>query len=348
LAAPAVAGVIALYQSARLAQKRKLLTPTGVERLLKMTARPMGRACSTGCGAGFVDAAAFGSSARLGGARNDLKLESVQFTLRPDLSSDDVAAVGPYPKASLTYWEQHLSTATLMCDFDGDGVKTPVTVTDNHYWHYVDDLTTAADPGQDPVEHEFLFDPEGHAGPTHYVCGDFNGDGIDDAAVVSEEDDSTISGNELTLFTHPVASIRFASLRKDAVKTVDFGRLPTAGDVVVGDWDNDGSDDLGFRISAIDSPKITFRNYTALSRSKYKTITFTNVPFPTNVTGVAGNWDGDKGDTVGLWHAEATVDNELQAGDYWSLQNHSQDTFRTFARTVKTPLFANMTPLVWR
>ncbi|WDM68452.1 S8 family peptidase [Xanthomonas cucurbitae] len=53
MAAPHVAGVVALVQSAA----SRPLTPAAVETLLKNTARPLPGACSGGCGAGIVNAA---------------------------------------------------------------------------------------------------------------------------------------------------------------------------------------------------------------------------------------------------------------------------------------------------
>lgn len=56
MAAPHVAGVIALVQSRRLANGLPMYTPTQVERLLKNTAYPLSGSCTGGCGAGIVDA----------------------------------------------------------------------------------------------------------------------------------------------------------------------------------------------------------------------------------------------------------------------------------------------------
>nr|WP_315194089.1 S8 family peptidase [uncultured Aquabacterium sp.] len=58
MAAPHVAGAVALIQSRRLAAGRPLMTPAAVEQLLKVMARPLPVACSVGCGAGIVNAAA--------------------------------------------------------------------------------------------------------------------------------------------------------------------------------------------------------------------------------------------------------------------------------------------------
>lgn len=56
MAAPHVAGTVALVQSRRLALGLPLYTPAEVESLLKSTAYPLAGACSGGCGAGIVDA----------------------------------------------------------------------------------------------------------------------------------------------------------------------------------------------------------------------------------------------------------------------------------------------------
>nr|WP_028770703.1 S8 family serine peptidase [Silanimonas lenta] len=56
MAAPHVAGTVALVQSRRLALGLPLYTPAQVEQLLKDTAYPLPGACSGGCGAGIIDA----------------------------------------------------------------------------------------------------------------------------------------------------------------------------------------------------------------------------------------------------------------------------------------------------
>jgi len=58
MAAPHVAGAVALVQSRRLALGQPMYTPSEVEALLKSTAYPLPGACSGGCGAGIIDAKA--------------------------------------------------------------------------------------------------------------------------------------------------------------------------------------------------------------------------------------------------------------------------------------------------
>jgi serine protease len=58
MAAPHVAGVVALMQSRRIAQGRPLMTPARVESFLRATAYPLSGTCSGGCGAGIVHARA--------------------------------------------------------------------------------------------------------------------------------------------------------------------------------------------------------------------------------------------------------------------------------------------------
>lgn len=58
MAAPHVAGVVALMQSRRIAQGRALMTPAEVESTLRATAYPLSGACTGGCGAGIVHARA--------------------------------------------------------------------------------------------------------------------------------------------------------------------------------------------------------------------------------------------------------------------------------------------------
>jgi serine protease len=58
MAAPHVAGVVALMQSRRIAQGRPLMTPSEVESTLRATAYPLAGTCSGGCGAGIVHARA--------------------------------------------------------------------------------------------------------------------------------------------------------------------------------------------------------------------------------------------------------------------------------------------------
>ncbi|GAB2491591.1 S8 family peptidase [Arenimonas alkanexedens] len=58
MAAPHVAGAVALVQSRRLALGQALYTPAQVEAQLKATAYPLPGACSGGCGAGIIDAKA--------------------------------------------------------------------------------------------------------------------------------------------------------------------------------------------------------------------------------------------------------------------------------------------------
>jgi serine protease len=56
MAAPHVAGVVALMQSRRLAAGLSLYTPAQVKQMLKATANPLSGPCAEGCGAGIVDA----------------------------------------------------------------------------------------------------------------------------------------------------------------------------------------------------------------------------------------------------------------------------------------------------
>lgn len=63
MAAPHVAGVVALMQSRRKALGLALLTPSAVESTLKSTAYALAGACSGGCGAGIVNAKAAVDSA---------------------------------------------------------------------------------------------------------------------------------------------------------------------------------------------------------------------------------------------------------------------------------------------
>jgi serine protease len=63
MAAPHVAGVVALMQSRRKALGQALLSPSQVESTLKTTAYPLAGTCSGGCGAGIVDARAAVDSA---------------------------------------------------------------------------------------------------------------------------------------------------------------------------------------------------------------------------------------------------------------------------------------------
>ncbi|WNH50976.1 S8 family peptidase [Stenotrophomonas oahuensis] len=66
MAAPHVAGVVALMQAAA----TTALTPAQVESILKSTARPLPGACSGGCGAGIADADAAVVAAQGGGTPN--------------------------------------------------------------------------------------------------------------------------------------------------------------------------------------------------------------------------------------------------------------------------------------
>jgi serine protease len=67
MAAPHVAGTVALVQSRRLALGLPLYTPAEVESLLKSTAYPLPGACSGGCGAGIINARAAVDAAGGGG-----------------------------------------------------------------------------------------------------------------------------------------------------------------------------------------------------------------------------------------------------------------------------------------
>ncbi|GGA87545.1 extracellular protease [Arenimonas soli] len=67
MAAPHVAGAVALAQSRRLALGLALWTPAQVEANLKSTAYPLSGACSGGCGAGIIDARALVDLAGGGG-----------------------------------------------------------------------------------------------------------------------------------------------------------------------------------------------------------------------------------------------------------------------------------------
>lgn len=63
MAAPHVAGAVALAQSRRLALGLPLWTPAEVEAQLKATAYPLSGSCSGGCGAGIIDANALVAAA---------------------------------------------------------------------------------------------------------------------------------------------------------------------------------------------------------------------------------------------------------------------------------------------
>ena len=67
MAAPHVAGTVALIQSRRLALGLALYTPAEIESLLKSTAYPLAGACSGGCGAGIINARAAVEAAGGGG-----------------------------------------------------------------------------------------------------------------------------------------------------------------------------------------------------------------------------------------------------------------------------------------
>lgn len=67
MAAPHVAGTVALVQSRRLALGLALYTPAEIESLLKSTAYPLPGTCSGGCGAGIINARAAVDAAGGGG-----------------------------------------------------------------------------------------------------------------------------------------------------------------------------------------------------------------------------------------------------------------------------------------
>ncbi|KFN51063.1 S8 family serine peptidase [Arenimonas composti] len=79
MAAPHVAGTVALMQSRRLALGLPLLTPAQVESMLKSTAYPLSGACSGGCGAGIIDAYAAVVAAGGGGTGNTPPVANFTF-----------------------------------------------------------------------------------------------------------------------------------------------------------------------------------------------------------------------------------------------------------------------------
>ncbi|MFX5839516.1 S8 family serine peptidase, partial [Acinetobacter baumannii] len=84
MAAPHVAGTVALVQSRRLALGQPLLSPSEVESLLKSTAYPLAGSCSGGCGAGIIDARRAVESAGGGGGGGGTTTytNSADYTIR--------------------------------------------------------------------------------------------------------------------------------------------------------------------------------------------------------------------------------------------------------------------------
>jgi hypothetical protein len=330
--APLVAGAIALYQSARLAQHRKLLTPLGVDRLLKMTARGAGNtcidcnACLPRCTASRFDAAAFGSSARLGGVTVKKDLSAV-FTMRADLS-DDTAFTGQHPKAQVGYVAKQAAGDTyLMCDFDGDGVKTPAWVSADGTWSYVDDVATTANPTE-PTVHHFRYGPPAGGVIRHYVCGDFDGNGRDDPVIV----DTAIADDNWH-------TVRIRHSPTDGNPDEETLLYQSESGIVVGDWDGRGADNLGF---------VVRRGANFVHFHDYLTHDYPGDPLDVDILGingvwarpVAGNWDGRGGDTIGVWYADPTVNT-------WLMHNHSSGEYAPDTQ-IHTPALTGITPLVWR
>ena len=92
MAAPHVAGVVALIQAAA----TTALTPAQVESILKSTARPLPGACSGGCGAGIADADAAVVAAQNGGGNPNPNPGTLQNNV-------PVTGLGASSGASLSY-----------------------------------------------------------------------------------------------------------------------------------------------------------------------------------------------------------------------------------------------------
>jgi serine protease len=107
MAAPHVAGTVALVQSRRLALGLALYTPAEVESLLKSTAYPLPGACSGGCGAGIIDARkaveAAGGGGGGGGGSSQTYTNSADYQIRDNSTvSSPITVSGRSGNASST------------------------------------------------------------------------------------------------------------------------------------------------------------------------------------------------------------------------------------------------------
>lgn len=161
-----VSGTLALFQSVRKQMGLDRATPAGLKKMLQLFARKPDIPC-TDCGAGIIDAGrtVAGAGARLATVKGN------RWTLHAALDTRDTPVAqfdfGPTDGRSWT---------ALMCDWDGDGLRTPGYVIHAiGTWFYSNDI-----PPRDIKS--FTFDVQASESPyKQALCGDWDGDGIETA-----------------------------------------------------------------------------------------------------------------------------------------------------------------------
>lgn len=222
---------------------------------------------------------------------------STNWLLRTSLTSGDLA---PF-----TYGARPL--VPLMGDWNGDGTKTPGTFEAGTFKLRNSNSTGA-------IDSSFTFgDPRGFP-----VAGDFNGGGRDDVAV----------------FRNGLWQVRYTESAVEASFSWGFAGTWPAVVPVAGDWDGNGTDGIG--LFALDTPLATagtwiLRHTAAAGPTDIGPFTFTAGAgsYP-----VAGDWDADGVDTVGV-----------KLGTQWSLRNTNN---AGVANITFSYGLANDLPLIWQ
>ena len=172
--------------------------------------------------------------------------------------------------ATIAFGYGNTGDVALMCDWDGDGVRTPGVYRNG--WFYLRNSNTSG-----PADVSF---PYGNVGDKP-ICGDWNGDGVDTVGVVRNS--GSLLGGSNTWYLRNSNSGGKADL--------SFGYGNTGDKPVVGDWNGDRTDTPG-----------VVRNNTWYLRNS-NTAGTADASFGYGNTGdlpVVGDWNADGVDTPGI------------------------------------------------
>ncbi len=180
---------------------------------------------------------------------------------------------------------------SLVGDFDSDAVDTIGLYDPSGAGFYLKNVNAnpPSDPGADVA---FTFGPRGDRGWQPLV-GDWDGDGVDTVGLY----DPAVGGFHLRASSDPNDSAL-------AVSAFTFGPRNNAGWIAIaGDWDGDGVDTVGLY-----DPTTAGFHLRATNDLGNKSLAATPFRFgPANAgwQPLVGDWDGDGGDTVGLYDPAA-------------------------------------------